>query len=505
VEDTLEAPAQDWPRLLQQLLAQLDTTHAHWTRARKLNAVRHVLAQAADGRTIAKLDKLMSVWARKVDAESDGGVLATQAVGNDEATACATSPTTSGMPSPASCSQSAEVKAWRLLALTALDAYQPTGSGQQQKTSGRSTQALGARLAKHVGVPGMEWRDEIQSARTATQAEIFRQAAFRDRLVKLLRLLCENLTLFADEDAWVNGQVARITELLDSPFDERALSEAEDSLHAAVKRQAQLKAELSAAKVAVKEMLTSLIDYLANAATNTDEFHSRIGKRAVAIKQANDMPSLSRVVATLLDDALEMRDAMQRTHGELSAARDTAQKHEARVHALETELVEVSSMVRIDPLTQAMNRRGLEEAMAVEQSRADRDGAPLAVALLDIDNFKRVNDSFGHQTGDRALKHVSDMVRSALRPGDTVARYGGEEFVILLPATTVAEAVKVMTRAQRQLTRNFFLHNEEKILITFSVGLADYRTGESYTSVIKRADDAVYVAKAAGKNRVHVA
>ena len=189
----------------------------------------------------------------------------------------------------------------------------------------------------------------------------------------------------------------------------------------------------------------------------------------------------------------------------MNAARETVQQNEARVHALETELVEVSSMVRIDPLTQVLNRRGLEEAMAVEQARAERDGTPLAVALLDIDNFKHLNDSFGHQTGDRALRHVSDMVKSALRPGDTVARYGGEEFVILLPATSVDEGVNVLTRAQRQLTRDFFLHNDEKILITFSVGMTGNRNGDNYASVIKRADDAVYMAKSAGKNRVHVA
>jgi diguanylate cyclase len=503
VGEALVEPAREWPQLLQQLMTQLDSTHAEWTRARKLGALQHVLASSADGRTFEKLQQLMTAWAQT--AKSSPGVQVAAHSDSDGEMPCAVVRSEIGTSPRGATDHGLEVKAWRLLALTALDVYQPSESGPRDAATGNTADTLGARLAKFAGVPGAEWQQEIKSACTATQAEISRQAAFRERLVKLLRLLCENLALFADDDAWVNGQVARITELLESPFDERALAEAEDSLHAAVKRQSALMAELRLAKTAVKVMLASLIDHLSTAATSTDEFHRRIGNRAEAIKQADDLPSLSRVVANLLDDAVEMREGMQKAHKELSDARETAQRHEARVHALETELVEVSSMVRIDPLTQALNRRGLEDAMAVAQSRANRDGAPLAVALLDIDNFKHLNDAFGHQTGDKALKHVTDMVRNALRPGDTVARYGGEEFVILLPGTSLAEGVNVMKRAQRQLTRNFFLHNNEKILITFSVGIADYRPGESQASVIKRADDAVYVAKASGKNRVHAA
>jgi diguanylate cyclase len=156
-------------------------------------------------------------------------------------------------------------------------------------------------------------------------------------------------------------------------------------------------------------------------------------------------------------------------------------------------------------LTQVLNRRGLEEVFAIEQSRARRDGAALAVAMLDIDNFKNLNDSLGHQAGDMALKHLCAMVRNAVRPSDTVARYGGEEFVILLPGTLSAEAADILTRVQRQLTRAFFLHNAERVLMTFSAGAAECAPGEDLEAVIRRADGALLSAKAAGKNRVHTA
>jgi diguanylate cyclase len=122
--------------------------------------------------------------------------------------------------------------------------------------------------------------------------------------------------------------------------------------------------------------------------------------------------------------------------------------------------------------------------------------------VLDIDNFKNINDALGHKTGDLALVHLARVVRQALRPSDVIARYGGEEFVILLGDTTAADAVNVMMRVQRELTKRFFLHNNERVLITFSAGVAQRVTGESQEDLIERADRALYRAKEAGKNRV---
>jgi diguanylate cyclase len=506
VSEALTDPSREWPRVLQRLLTQLDASHADWTRARKLAAVRHVLlAPTADERTREKLERLMAAWAAGPQRHAGpqvSGPPATAAAGSDgvppafavEAVAASSAPG----------GQAASVTAWRSLALAALGLVAPGSRHPTNAASANGPHTLAARLESLAGVPGAEWLDEIKAACAQTHAEARRQQALRDRLVKLLRLVCQNLALFADDGAWVSGQVARVTELLDAPLDECALTEAEESLQRAVRRQSELSADLKAAKAAVREMLDSIIDRLGVAANSTGELHDRITERAVAIKQADDLPSLARVVANLLNDTVEMREGMMRTHSELSAARESAQQYEARAQELERELVDVSGLVRIDPLTQVLNRRGLEEAFAIAQARAERDRTPLSVALLDIDNFKNVNDTFGHHAGDMALKHVSSMVRGALRPTDTVARFGGEEFVILLPATSTADAVNVLARAQRQLTRAYFLHDNEKILITFSAGVTDYRHGDSHESAIKRADTAVYVAKAAGKNRVQV-
>jgi diguanylate cyclase len=149
-----------------------------------------------------------------------------------------------------------------------------------------------------------------------------------------------------------------------------------------------------------------------------------------------------------------------------------------------------------------LNRKGLDEAVEREISSVRRKDTPLSVALLDIDNFKKLNDTLGHATGDIALTHLATVARECMRPQDTLARYGGEEFVLLLPDTALDKGIEAMTRLQRELTKKFFLAGTEKILITFSAGVAQLATDETGADAIKRADKAMYLAKRAGKNRV---
>jgi diguanylate cyclase len=129
------------------------------------------------------------------------------------------------------------------------------------------------------------------------------------------------------------------------------------------------------------------------------------------------------------------------------------------------------------------------------------DAAALAVGLIDIDNFKRLNDTLGHQAGDEALKALAATVRDRLRQGDTVARFGGEEFVVLLPATSAVQAQSLLTQLQRGLSASLFLHEGREVFVTFSAGVTAWRTGEPLDAALQRADEALYEAKRTGKNR----
>eukprot|EP01036_Dinobryon_divergens_P050480 gene50480-biopygen41276 len=126
--------------------------------------------------------------------------------------------------------------------------------------------------------------------------------------------------------------------------------------------------------------------------------------------------------------------------------------------------------------------------------------------MIDVDHFKAYNDYCGHPQGDACLRQLAHLLVEAVgRPGDIVARYGGEEFVIVLPDTNVDSGVAAMTRLQRELTTRFFLQGSEKVLITFSAGVAQLGDSETSTDAIVRADQAMYLAKRSGKNRVMAA
>lgn len=164
--------------------------------------------------------------------------------------------------------------------------------------------------------------------------------------------------------------------------------------------------------------------------------------------------------------------------------------------------LKLAKLATTDPLTGINNRRKFDETLQDEIKREARYMRGLALIILDIDHFKKINDSYGHQAGDQALVHLSKVTRQLLRPSDSLGRWGGEEFLIMLPNTDLAEAEKVMQRLQRELTKTFFLHENERVLITFSAGVAERQTAEERDAWIRRADQAMYRAKTKGRNRV---
>jgi diguanylate cyclase (GGDEF)-like protein/hemerythrin-like metal-binding protein len=166
---------------------------------------------------------------------------------------------------------------------------------------------------------------------------------------------------------------------------------------------------------------------------------------------------------------------------------------------LQQELHSLEEAATTDLLTSAWNRRHFEEAIEAETHRSDRYGHPLSLLMLDIDHFKRVNDTHGHAEGDRVLQQLADCVRSAIRLSDSLTRWGGEEFIVLMPNTGLSSATILAERIREAVATHDFGRVGQ---VTASIGLAEYVPADSREAWLERADQAMYSAKHGGRNRV---
>jgi diguanylate cyclase (GGDEF)-like protein len=156
----------------------------------------------------------------------------------------------------------------------------------------------------------------------------------------------------------------------------------------------------------------------------------------------------------------------------------------------------------VDPLTGTLNRRGFDEHFPQIGAQADGGIEPLSVGLVDLDHFKRVNDTHGHTIGDEVLKAVAKRLAYGLRSGDAVVRFGGEEFLLVLPGAGLEQAVRVAERARAEIEDTPVTVGDTEIHVTASFGVTQRRLGDTREQIIERADEAMYRAKSAGRNRV---
>ncbi len=328
------------------------------------------------------------------------------------------------------------------------------------------------------------------------------QAEIRKGLLKLLHLVFTNIGELSLDEQWLKGQMDALMSVSTPPLSLRRLDELERLLADVIFKQKDAKYKALEAQDEMRRMLAAFIERLAQMTQSTGTFQSKLEESARLIEQAKSIADIAPVLKEVVGTTRNMAQESQLSREQLGAMQERAKQTEAELAKLHKELDRVSLQARHDALTGALNRKGLDEALNREISTMRRNESVLSVALLDIDNFKKLNDTLGHATGDVALTHLAAVAKECMRPQDTLARYGGEEFVILLPDTPLDKGIEAMTRLQRELTKRFFLSGTEKVLITFSAGVAQVVAQEEPADAIRRADQAMYLAKRAGKNRV---
>ena len=342
----------------------------------------------------------------------------------------------------------------------------------------------------------------------AVCSEVRRFFSHRHELVEQLGGLCrelsQGLTELAEDPSWARGQCEALQARLQAGISVRGVRSAAELLADTRQRQQALQADRRAARDALKDLLNRMLGEVDQLGEQTDRFQRAVSGHADAIARADSLEGLAHVVTAMLQDSRDVQFAVGRSQQRLQQDRDQATGLEHRVRELEAELRRLSDEVSTDALTQVANRRGLATAFAAEQARSQRagaDAAPLAVALMDVDNFKKLNDTLGHAAGDVALKSLAAAVVERLRPVDHLARFGGEEFVVLMPGTALDEGQQALSRLQRELTASLFMHEGKDVFVTFSAGVTLWRDSEALETTLARADEALYEAKRTGKNR----
>jgi len=216
------------------------------------------------------------------------------------------------------------------------------------------------------------------------------------------------------------------------------------------------------------------------------------------LSQDLDEAALRDLARRLLGDTKRMQEANAQLEGKLEASRED-------IAGLQRDLDEVRRESMLDPLTKIFNRKSFDEGMMSAFAEAAETGRPLCLMLIDIDHFKRFNDTWGHQTGDQVLRLVAMTLKSNIKGKDMAARYGGEEFAAILPETDLEGAIIAADNIRRAVQAKELLKrstNEKLGRITASFGVAMYRKDDTPASLIERADRCLYAAKNGGRNRV---
>lgn len=220
---------------------------------------------------------------------------------------------------------------------------------------------------------------------------------------------------------------------------------------------------------------------------------------AAPMAQSVTLPGEVRSLIERMDAATsEIRDELQASRAQLGETR-------GELKSIREQLNDAREAVQLDPLTGVLNRRGMDIVLPRELARARRVNAPMSVGMVDLDHFKHINDTFGHQAGDRVLIHMIELMRSVLRETDLIVRYGGEEFLVILPDTDMQGARLVLDRLQDIVMKSPVIHEGRRIAVGFSAGVAQFRDEDNGATLVLRADRALQGAKRGGRSQVVLA
>ena len=252
-----------------------------------------------------------------------------------------------------------------------------------------------------------------------------------------------------------------------------------------------------------KDIIDLLAKALATLDSENQDYNQKIYAQSEKIEQIARLDDIKKIKQELEHEIKQMRETIRKKQSHDTGELELLSK---KVSALDTELKKARAESMHDGLTGVYNRRAFDRMIREMVEQQAQNGKTLSILILDVDDFKTVNDSYGHQIGDRVLVALARKCSGLIRSADIIARYGGEEFVILLPDASLKDAVaKAKTICKSISATRYALDDvdaDHTLSVTISVGVSQFQPGDTPKSIIERADKALYRAKYSGKNRV---
>ena len=260
----------------------------------------------------------------------------------------------------------------------------------------------------------------------------------------------------------------------------------------------QDRAELREVGLRVEEAVGRVLEYFGQASQGTDNYGAALETFTGHLSVDAAPSHLTDAVATILAETKAMAELNHQLEVQLQGSA-------AEVARLRNHLEDLKHEASTDALTQLANRKLFDQSLQLAMREADTSGAPLGLLMIDIDYFKQFNDTYGHLLGDQILKLVARTLAETVQSKDTAARYGGEEFGVILPETTLEQAVALAETIRTQVAGKRVTNRRTgQVLgqVTLSAGVAAYGSKEDADTLVHRADEALYLAKRDGRNRV---
>ncbi|KAA3662762.1 MAG: GGDEF domain-containing protein [Calditrichaeota bacterium] len=362
--------------------------------------------------------------------------------------------------------------------------------------------------------------DEMEDVRTQAldiimKANLWR-SEYQEKYAKAVTGLALKLlgTLQTPDDEYgdFNAKVESLVVNLKKGCDLNELELTNDRLSMLVKDYSVITNHNRREKEELLRIIKTLIEVLQSYSSGSGVFITGLTTFVDEIHEAEEYKELSQLREKLLQAATVMKEKAVDANDEIRVLHERILRSQSRVLTLEDELQKTRSELADalierdnDPLTKLPNRRAFEREIKTALDNFSRHKIPYCIVMVDIDHFKIVNDTFGHQIGDKILENTAIIVRQLLRKIDFFARIGGEEFAAILPNTTPGGSVKVMERIRQKLQSTKFTLKQNEIKITASFGISELMAGMEQEAWLCAADDALYKAKENGRNRIEVA